>query len=83
MYVWGILAPCSGPNISEASIGFTIDGKPTGKFKQSSANNSDAFQYNVLLFSSTGLNNTNHTLVMGVGGGNQTAYAILDRITYT
>ena len=79
--MWGILASCS--NISEASIGFTIDGKAVGKFKEPSANNSKTVQYNALLFSATGLNDTNHTLVMGVGGGNQTAYAILDRIVYT
>ncbi|KLO18719.1 hypothetical protein SCHPADRAFT_886012 [Schizopora paradoxa] len=83
IYVWGVLATCSGSNISEASIGFTIDGKAMGKFKEPSTNASDAVQYNVLLFSSTGLNNTNHTLIMGVGGGNQSAYAILDKIVYT
>jgi len=80
VYVWGILSPCS--NVGDAIIGFTIDGQPMGKFRHSSGNSS-TFQYGVLLFSTTGLNNTNHTLVMGVGGGSQTAYAMLDSISYT
>ena len=54
-----------------------------GKYRQPSSKDPDTFQYSVLLFSATGLNNAHHTLVMGVGGGKQNAYAILDSITYT
>jgi len=83
VYVWGILAPCLGPDVGDATIGFTVDGVPIDKFRQASDTKSNAFQYDVLLFSATGLNNMNHTLVMGIGGGSKNAYAILDRISYT
>ena len=84
IWVYGILANSAGPGITIfTNASFELDGLPLGKFEHVPQPEQDQYLYNVLLWSETGLENIEHTLVISAAQGESPSLLLFDYAVYT
>lgn len=83
IYVYFILANSAPPGITTmTAVNFTLDDQPPVAILPSPDAIRD-FQYNVMLWSQTGLPLSWHTLIVSTSGLEEAAYVNFDYATYT
>lgn len=87
IYVFFILANNPGPQHQATStttaVNITLDDQPPQLFEHIPDVTRDDIEYNQLGFSQTGLDNTNHTLVISVSGLTEQIWVNFDYAIYT
>ncbi|CDO74422.1 hypothetical protein BN946_scf184867.g20 [Trametes cinnabarina] len=82
VYVYNVLANTVPWTTTFTSITFTLDGKNVGQFVHVPTDSTD-FQYNVPVFASDNLPNTDHTIVIEANGATNSSLVLFDYIVYT
>ncbi|KAI9066880.1 hypothetical protein FKP32DRAFT_323799 [Trametes sanguinea] len=82
VYVYNVVANAIPAITTITSLTFTVDGQAAGAYSHSPDMSSSAVDYNVLVFSTTGLSNTVHTLEVGADNAFN-SLVLFDRVVYT
>lgn len=82
VYVYGIIANMITGIITLTNLTFLIDGIPSGTFSHYPTT-STVFEYNVLLYSNTSLQNAEHTIVMNASSDPNASLVLFDYLVYT
>lgn len=84
IWVYGILANSADRGVTIfTNASFELDGLPLGNFEHVPQPEQEQYIYNVLLSSKTGLNNTEHTLMMTAMQGGNSSLLLFDYAVYT
>ena len=83
--MYGVLAnpPSQNGSVLFTNATFELDGSLAGTYSHVPDPDADRFEYNVTIFSASGLNNTNHILVVTDAQGSQLSLLLFDYAKYT
>lgn len=83
--VYGVMAnpPSQNGSVLFTNATFELDGEFVGTYSHFPNSNADQFEYNVTIFSVSGLSNTNHTLVVTDAQGSELSLLLFDYAKYT
>ncbi|KAJ3011900.1 hypothetical protein NUW54_g2032 [Trametes sanguinea] len=82
VYVYNVVANAIPAITTITSLTFRVDGQAAGAYSHSPDMSSSAVDYDVLVFSTSGLSNTVHTLEVGADNAFN-SLVLFDRIVYT
>ncbi|KAF9063869.1 hypothetical protein BDP27DRAFT_1426428 [Rhodocollybia butyracea] len=83
LYVFFIIANIKPPIQATTIANFTLDGSLVGNFYHEPDSNAPEFQFNILAFSKTDLQNTNHEMIISAMGSSEPIVLIFDYALYT
>ena len=83
--VYAVLAnpPSESGSVLFTNVTFELDGNLVGTYSHIPDPCAEQFEYNITIFSTSGLNNMNHTLTMTDAQGAQMSLLLFDYAKYT
>ncbi|TFY62420.1 hypothetical protein EVJ58_g3874 [Rhodofomes roseus] len=83
IWVYCILTNSGAPYVTIATnASFELDGSQVGIYSHLPDSTAQQYEYNVTVFSMTGLNNVGHTLVINATQGSQASLILFDWAMY-